>query len=140
MPVTFLGFKVKFSPAFDGLLQPQFDLLLPDAVADVNRYNWQALGVGWEGFRDRATENLLACNLSAANPEYLGSAGLAEFEVREAGYRVKYLSNSGGQRNNPYCLEYARLLGLLQDAIDLANPNKSALPHGTVGVAKKVIW
>lgn len=140
MAVTFLGFKAKFAPSFDGLLESQFNLLLPDAIADVNRYKWESLGVGWEGFKDRAIESLLACNLSAANPEYLGSAGLAEFEVREAGYRVKYLSNSGGQRNNSYCAEYARLIKLVQDAIDLANPNSSGLPHGTIGVAKKVVW
>lgn len=135
MAVTFLGFKTKFIN-FADLTQPQFDSLLPDAVAEVGRYKWQALGVGWEGFKDRAIENLLACQLSKINPEFLGSAGLAEFEVREAGYRVKYLSNSGGSKNNPFCDEYLRLVGLVQEL----TPNASNLPVCTIGVRKNVIW
>lgn len=135
MSVTYLGFKLKF-PAFSDLLEPQFNVLLPDAIADVSRYQWQSLGVGWEGFKDRAIENLLACWLSSANPEYLGSAGVAEFEVREAGYRVKYLSNSGGQRNNPFCAEYNRLIGI----VGAANPSNTDLPYGTCGLRKNVIW
>jgi hypothetical protein len=135
MAVTFLGFKTKFIN-FADLTQPQFDLLLPDAVAEVGRYNWQLLGVGWERFKDRATENLLACQLSKINPEFLGSAGLAEFEVREAGYRVKYLSNSGGSKNNPFCDEYQRLV----DMVEALSPNASNLPACTLGVRKKVYW
>jgi hypothetical protein len=134
--VTFAGFKLRFSPNFLDLLEPQFSLFLASAIADVDRYQWQLLGTGWEGFRDRAIENLIACNLSSANPEYLGSAGVAEFDVREAGYRVKYLSNSGGGRNNPYCLEYQRLLAMVA-ALD---PNAAELPASTVGVRKNVVW
>lgn len=135
MAVTFLGFKTKFIN-FADLTQPQFDLLLPDAVAEVDRYKWELLGAGWQGFKDRAIENLLACQLSKINPEFLGSAGLAEFEVREAGYRVKYLSNSGGSKNNPFCDEYLRLVGLVQ----ALTPNASNLPACTSGVRKNVIW
>jgi len=135
MAVTFLGFKTKFIN-FADLTQPQFDLLLPDAVAEVDRYEWELLGAGWQGFKDRAIENLLACQLSKINPEFLGSAGLAEFEVREAGYRVKYLSNSGGSKNNPFCDEYLRLVGLVQ----ALTPNASNLPACTLGVRKNVIW
>lgn len=136
MPVTFVGFKLKFSPNFIDLLEPQFSLYLADAIAEVSRYKWELLGIGWEGFRDRAIENLIACQLSSANPEYLGSAGVAEFDVREAGYKVKYLSNSGGGRNNPYCIEYQRLLAMAA-ALD---PNAAELPQNTVGVRKSVIW
>jgi hypothetical protein len=139
MTVTYVGFKTKYS-SFLELPESEFNSLLPDATADVDRYNWQLLGVGWEGFKDRAIENLLACWLSSANPEYLGSAGVAEFDVREAGYRVKYLSNSSGQRSNPYCLEYQRLLAMLQAAIEAANPNASKLPASTIVVRKKVYW
>jgi hypothetical protein len=135
MAVTFLGFKTKFIN-FADLTQSQFDLLLPDAVAEVDRYEWELLGVGWQGFKDRAIENLLACQLSKINPEFLGSAGLAEFEVREAGYRMKYLSNSGGSKNNPFCDEYQRLVGLVQ----ALTPNASNLPACTLGVRKNVIW
>jgi hypothetical protein len=135
MTVTFLGFKTKFVN-FADLTQPQFDLLLPDVVAEVDRYEWELLGVGWEGFKDRATKNLLACQLSKINPEFLGSAGLAEFEVKEAGYRVKYLSNSGGSKNNPFCDEYLRLVGL----VEALSPNVSNLPACTLGVRKNVIW
>jgi len=135
MAVTFLGFKTKFIN-FADLTQPQFDLLLPDAVAEVDRYEWELLGAGWQGFKDRAIENLLACQLSKINPEFLGSAGLAEFEVREAGYRVKYLSNSGGSKNNPFCDEYLRLVGIVQSL----NPSVSNLPACTLGVRKNVIW
>jgi hypothetical protein len=92
--------------------------------------------VGWQKFKDRAIENLLACQLSKINPEFLGSAGLAEFEVREAGYRVKYLSNSGGSKNNPFCDEYQRLVGL----VEALSPNFSNLPACTLGVQKNVIW
>lgn len=134
--VTFVGFKLKFSPSFSDLLEPQFNLYLLGAIADVDRYKWELLGIGWEGFRDRAIENLIACQLSSANPEYLGSAGVAEFDVREAGYRVKYLSNSGGGRNNPYCIEYQRLLAM----VEALNPNVAGLPSNTVGVRKNVIW
>lgn len=135
MAVTFVGFKTKFVN-FADLTQPQFDLLLPDAVAEVDRYKWELLGVGWQGFKDRAIENLLACQLSKINPEFLGSAGLAEFEVKEAGYRVKRLSNSGGAKNNPFCDEYLRLVGL----VEALTPNASNLPACTVGVRKNVIW
>lgn len=135
MPVTFVGFKAKY-PNFIELPQAQFDAFYADAVAEIGRYNWQLLGVGWEGFRDRAIENLLACQLSKINPEFLGAAGLAEFEVREGGYRVKNLSNSGGSKNNPFCDEYERLTAMAE----ARNPNISGLPYGTVGVAKKVIW
>jgi hypothetical protein len=135
MTVTFLGFTTKFIN-FADLTQPQFDLLLPDAVAEVDRYEWELLGVGWQGFKDRAIENLLACQLSKINPEFLGSAGLAEFEVREAGYRVKYLSNSGGSKNNPFCDEYLRLVGLVQ----ALTPNTSNLPACTIGVRRNVVW
>ena len=135
MAVTFLGFKTKFIN-FADLTQPQFDLLLPDAVAEVDRYEWELLGVGWQGFKDRATENLLACQLSKINPEFLGSAGLAEFEIREAGYRVKYLSNSGESKNNTFYDEYQRLV----DMVEALNPSPSNLPACTLGVRKNVIW
>lgn len=134
--VTFVGFKLKFSPGFNELLEPQFDLYFADAIAEVDRYQWRLLGTSWEGFRDRAIENLIACKLSSTNPEYLGSAGVAEFDVREAGYRVKYLSNSGGGRNNPFCAEYQRLIGIVQ----AANPSNTDLPYGTCGIRKNVIW
>jgi hypothetical protein len=134
--VTFAGFKLRFSPNFTELLEPQFSLFLASAIADVDRYQWQLLGVGWEGFRDRAIENSIACQLSSVFPEYLGSAGLAEFEVREGSYRVKNLSNSGGGRNNPYCLEYQRLLAM----VEALSPNAAGLPANTVGVRKNAIW
>lgn len=134
--VTFVGFKLRFSPNFLDLLEPQFNLFLASAIAEVDRYRWQLLGVGWEGFRDRAIENLIACKLSSANPEYLGSAGVAEFDVREAGYRMKYLSNSGDGHNNPYCLEYQRLLAMVEALV----PNVAGLPANTVGVRKNVVW
>lgn len=134
--VTFVGFKLRFFPNFSDLLEPQFNLYLAGAIADVDRYKWELLGIGWEGFRDRAIENSIACQLSSLFPEYLGSAGLAEFEVREGSYRVKNLSNLDGGRNNPYCIEYQRLLAMVE-ALD---PNAAELPANTVGVRKNVVW
>lgn len=135
MPVSFASFKAKFD-GFTDLLEPQFSALLADAIAEVDSYKWSVLGIGFNVFREQAIEHLLACRLSRLNPEYLGSAGLAEFEVKEAAYRVKYLSNSGGGKNNPFCDEYQRLL----DKIASLDPNASKLPACTHGVVKKVYW
>lgn len=135
MAVTFASFKAKYV-GFVELTEDQFVQLLPDVIAEVNRYKWEVLGTGFAVFRDQAIENLLACRLSRLNPEYLGSAGLAAFEVREAGFKVQYLSNSGGSKNNPYCEEYQRLL----DEIAALRPDASDLPACTQGVVKKVFW
>lgn len=135
MPVTFVSFKAKYV-SFTDLLEPQFNALLPDVIAEVDRYSWQILGIGFNLFREQAIENLLACRLSKINPEFLGSAGLAEFEVKEAGYRIKYLSNSGGGKNNPFCDEYQRLI----NAIAALDPAASKLPAHTCGIPKKVYW
>lgn len=137
MAVTFAGFIVKF-PSFIELSEAQFNLFLSDAITEIGRYNWEALGTGWQGFKDRAIEAWLGCQLSITNPEFLGAAGLAEFEIREAAYKVKYLSNSGGQRNNhnPFCTEYQRLIRIVEGA----NPSVSDLPYSTCGIRKNVIW
>lgn len=135
MAVTYAGFITKF-PSFIELSEAQFNLFLPNAIAEVDRYQWQNLGDGWQGWRDRAIEYWLACQFSSTNPEYLGSAGLAEFEIREAGYKVKYLSNSGEQKNNPFCAEYGRLIGIVGGA----NPSATGLPYGTCGIRKNIVW
>lgn len=133
MPVTFASFKAKYV-GFVDLLETQFVQLLPDVIAEVDRYKWENLGTNFAVFRDQAIENLLACRLSRQNPEYLGSAGLAAFEVKEAGFKVQYLSNSGGSKNNPFCEDYQRLI----DAI--ADPDSSRLPACTQAVVKKIYW
>lgn len=135
MAVSFANFKIKYA-GFVDLTEPQFTQFLPDVIAEVDRYKWQLLGANFAVFRDQAIENLLACRLSRLNPEYLGSAGLAAFEVREAGFRVQYLSNSGGSKNNPFCEEYQRLL----DAVAALNTDASQLPACTRGVVKNVYW
>lgn len=135
MAVSFALFLSKYA-SFVDLPEVQFNALLPDAVAEVNRYKWESLGVGFQVFKDKAIESLIACQLSRINPEYLGSGGLAEFEVREAGYKLKYLSNSGGSKNNPFCDEYARLLAELKDR----DPSILTLPACTMAVRNKTIW
>lgn len=135
MPVTYASFRAKFD-GFTELLEPQFNAWLVDVTAEVDSYKWNVLGNGFNLFREQAIENLLACKLSRLNPEYLGSAGLAEFEVKEAAYRVKYLSNSGGGKDNPFCDEYRRLL----DKVAKLDPDASKLPACTHGVVKKVYW
>jgi hypothetical protein len=135
MAVSYSSFLIKYVTFVD-LLEPQFNALLPDALAEVNRYKWELLGIGYQVFKDKAVENLIACQLSRLSPEYLGSGGLAEFEVREAGYKLKYLSNSGGSKNNPFCDEYQRLLLEVQKL----DPSVSALPACTVAIPKKISW
>ena len=135
MAVSFASFLAKYV-SFVDLPEAQFNALLPEATAEVNRYKWERLGIGFQIFKDKAIENLIACQLSRLNPEYLGSGGLAEFEVREAGYKLKYLSNSGGSKNNPFCDEYARLLSALQQL----DPSVLTLPACTVAIRNKTIW
>jgi hypothetical protein len=135
MPVTFTLFKTKYVDFVD-LPESQFNAFLPDAIAEVNRYKWELLGAGFQVFKDKAIESLIACQLSRLNPEYLGSAGLAEFEVREAGFKIKYLSNSGGSKNNPFCDEYQRLLSEVQTL----DPSMLTLPACTTGIRNKTVW
>lgn len=126
---------VKF-PQFLDVPESQFTLFLADANLEISKYNWELLGVNWQAWKDRGIENYIGCSLSKINPEALGSAGLAEFEVKEAGYRVKYLANSGGGTGNPFCAEYARLIGKVQ----ALTPLTSSLPANTCGIRKKVYW
>lgn len=135
MSVSYLGFVSKY-PQFVEVTEVQFNQFLADAIMDVNQYNWQLLGVGWEGFKDRATEAHVACNLSSVNPEFLGSAGLAEFEVKEAGYRVKYLANSGGGTGNSFCAKYQQLI----NKVLALTPSVTSLPANTCGIRKRVYW
>ena len=135
MSVTYLDFISKFPPFLE-VTEAQFNQFLVDAIMDINLYNWQLLGTGWEAFRDRAIEAHVACNLSSVNPELLGSAGLAEFEVREAGYRVKYLANSGGGTGNPFCAKYQQLINQIQ----ALTPSLTTLPANTCGIRKRTYW
>lgn len=135
MAVSFALFKTKYD-GFVDVPEAQFNALLADAIAEVNRYKWELFGVGFQIFKDKAIESLIACQLSRLNPEYLGSGGLAEFEVREAGYKLKYLSNSGGSKNNPFCDEYQRLLSELQRL----DPSFLTLPACTTAVRNRTIW
>lgn len=141
MAVTFSSFKTKFAPAFDELLEAQFALFLADALVEVNQLKWEPFGVNAQNFKDRATENYIACQLSKLNREYLGASGIQAFEVREAGYKIQYNSPASatakeGESRNPYCSEYDRLLAQLGSL----TPDTSRLPIGSTCLVKNVYW
>lgn len=141
MAVTFVSFKTKFAPAFDELLEAQFNLFLTDALVEVNRLKWEPFGTNAQHYKDKATENYIACQLSRLNREYLGASGIQAFEVREAGYKIQYSSPASatakeGESRNPYCSEYDRLLAEL----GLLTPDKSKLPINSSCLVKNVYW
>jgi hypothetical protein len=131
--VTYASFVVKY-PQFESVLETQFNFLLADAIADMNQYNWQALGVGWESIKDRAIETLIACQLSQTNQEFLP---VRSFEVRESAYKVDYAdSDKVTIGSSWYCSEHQRLI----DRIEQLNKNKTTLPSQTQGICKRVYW
>lgn len=138
MAVSYLGFKTKFAPAFDLLLEPQFNAFLADALLEVNNLKWEPFGANAQAYKDRATENYIACRLSQLNREYLGASGIQAFEVREAAYKIQYVSPSvkDGETKNPYCSEYDRILALLEGL----TPDASKLPANSTCVVKRVYW
>lgn len=135
MAVSYAGFKAKFENFID-LPEAQFNAFLAEATAVTSRYKWELFGVNALAFRDLAIESYIACKLSRLNPEYLGSGGLSEFEVREGGYRIKNAAIPGDAEKNPFCQDYAKLLA------DLANlePDSSRLPAGSTVIRKRVFW
>lgn len=127
MTVSYLGFLAKY-PQFADVLEPQFTALLPAAIADVSFYNWQLLGSNAVTFQDRAVEALIGCRLSQVIQDY---KSVNEFEIKEAGYRVKY---------NPipdswFCNEYQRLIKFISQLMP-GQPLRAA----TCGIPTSVVW
>lgn len=126
MAVTFETFQIKYGSRLPTLTEAQFAAFLPDALVEIDRFQWGTL-------RDRATEMLIGHLLELAGGGSAVSQAIASVKIEDE-VSIGYADSSklSGYQVTWFGREYERLLKLLGD------PTRPATTHYS-GVRTNII-